>query len=68
MVGNAGVLAHQGGWDELLSVALPIGLLVALLRVANRRAHTTQHTAGEAGQIGPNHEVDRNDEIDQAEG
>lgn len=38
MVGFAGVLAHQGGWDELLVVAVPVGLFVALLRVANARA------------------------------
>jgi len=32
------VLAHQGGWDELLLVLLPIGIFAALLAVANRRA------------------------------
>lgn len=32
------VLAHQGGWDEMLLVLLPIGLFAALLAVANRRA------------------------------
>lgn len=32
------VLAHQGGWDELLLVAGPIAVFVALLAVANRRA------------------------------
>lgn len=32
------VLAHQGGWDELLLVAGPIAVFVVLLAVANRRA------------------------------
>ncbi len=32
------VLGHQGGWDEILLVALPIVLFVVLLRVANSRA------------------------------
>lgn len=39
MVGSYGtVLAHQGGWDEMLLVALPIALFVALLGIANARA------------------------------
>lgn len=32
------VLAHQGGWDEILFVAVPVGLFAILLFVANRRA------------------------------
>jgi len=32
------VFAHQGGWDEMLMVLVPIGLLVGLLRLAKRRA------------------------------
>ena len=32
------VLAHQGGWDEILLVLAPIGVFAALLYVANRRA------------------------------
>jgi hypothetical protein len=31
-------VAHQGGWDELLLVLVPVGILVLLLRVANARA------------------------------
>lgn len=38
MLGVAGVLAHQGGWDEMLLVAVPIAIFVILLRVANTRA------------------------------
>lgn len=32
------VLAHQGGWDEALFVALPISLFAFLLYLANKRA------------------------------
>jgi hypothetical protein len=32
------VLAHQGGWDEILFVAVPIALLALVLWLANRRA------------------------------
>jgi hypothetical protein len=32
------VLAHQGGWDELLFVAIPLGLFAFLLFIANRKA------------------------------
>ena len=33
----ATVLAHQGGWDEMLLVAGPIVVIVALLALAKRR-------------------------------
>jgi hypothetical protein len=32
------VLAHQGGWDETLFVAVPIAIFAGLLWLANRRA------------------------------
>ena len=32
------VFAHQGGWDEVLFVALPLGLFAFLLFLANRKA------------------------------
>ncbi len=31
------IVAHQGGWDELLLVAGPIVIIVAVLAVAKRR-------------------------------
>lgn len=31
------VLAHQGGWDEILLVAGPIVVIIALLAVVKRR-------------------------------
>jgi hypothetical protein len=42
------VLAHQGGWDELLFVLLPIGLFAGLLAVANRRASREQEARRDA--------------------
>jgi hypothetical protein len=36
------ILAHQGGWDELLLVLLPIAIFAGLLAVANRRASREQ--------------------------
>ncbi|HEX2575735.1 MAG TPA: hypothetical protein VHK88_05255 [Aquihabitans sp.] len=42
---SAVVLAHQGGWDELLLVAAPIAIFVVLLRIANRRAEQLGHGA-----------------------
>jgi hypothetical protein len=32
------VLAHQGGWDEILLVLGPIAIFAGLLFVANKRA------------------------------
>ena len=34
--------AHQGGWDELLFVLVPIGLFGGLLAIANKRASSVQ--------------------------
>lgn len=36
------VLAHQGGWDELLFVLVPISLFAGLLALANKRAAQAQ--------------------------
>jgi hypothetical protein len=35
---DTGVLAHQGGWDEILLVAGPILMIVLVLWKATRRA------------------------------
>jgi hypothetical protein len=32
------IVAHQGGWDEALFVAVPMAVFAALLWVAKRRA------------------------------
>ena len=31
------ILAHQGGWDEILLVAGPIGVIVGLLAIVKKR-------------------------------
>lgn len=36
--GRLALLAHQGGWDEILLVSLPILVILGLLVVARRRA------------------------------
>lgn len=36
------ILAHQGGWDEALVVAVPIALFALILWGANRRAARLQ--------------------------
>ncbi|NCY15824.1 MAG: hypothetical protein EBX39_03475 [Actinobacteria bacterium] len=42
------VLAHQGGWDEALMVLVPIGVFVAVLFMANRRADRVRSRRGES--------------------
>jgi len=39
------LLAHQGGWDELLMFGLPIVLAVLAVRWADRRAKARQDEA-----------------------
>jgi len=43
------VLAHQGGWDEMLMVLVPIGIFTFLLVVANRRASHIEREQAEGG-------------------
>jgi hypothetical protein len=45
------VLAHQGGWDEILLVAGPLALIGLLLWLANRRVHDQleQQSSGRDG-------------------
>ena len=37
------MLAHQGGWDEILMVLIPIAVLAGLLALARRRADRLPH-------------------------
>jgi hypothetical protein len=39
------LLAHQGGWDEILMVLTPIAVFALLLKLANSRAN--QFRAGQ---------------------
>jgi hypothetical protein len=36
-IGAAVVLAHQGGWDEILLVAGPVVVIIGVLAVVKRR-------------------------------
>jgi len=45
-----GLLAHQGGWDEILLVLAPITVIALLVRIVQRRAEHTQRVGAEAGQ------------------
>ncbi|MFM7263970.1 MAG: hypothetical protein ACKO1X_09530 [Acidimicrobiales bacterium] len=40
------MLAHQGGWDEILFVLVPIAFIAFLLSVANRRAKKLVRSRG----------------------
>lgn len=53
------VLAHQGGWDELLFVLVPISLFAGLLSLANKRAAAAQAARGDE---------DEDDELDDEPG
>ncbi len=50
---TAALLAHQGGWDEIAFVLLPIALFAGLLAVANRRAARQQAEADGGGRREP---------------
>jgi hypothetical protein len=34
---GAAIVAHQGGWDEILMVAVPILIILGVLRVVKKR-------------------------------
>ncbi len=38
------LLAHQGGWDEILLVVAPMLVIVALLRLAKRRVEQVERS------------------------
>ena len=46
------LLAHQGGWDEVLLVGVPIVLIIGLLAIAKRRvdAQAARHDRSDARQ------------------
>lgn len=50
---GVGLLAHQGGWDEILWVMVPIVVMVGLLRVATVRVRKNSRTkSSDAGDVG----------------
>jgi len=46
------LLAHQGGWDEILWVLVPISVMVWLLRVASQRVRQAGKNTSESGDVG----------------
>ena len=47
MTSAGSLVAHQGGWDELLFVLLPMVLFAGLLAIANRRATRAEQERSE---------------------
>jgi mannose/fructose/N-acetylgalactosamine-specific phosphotransferase system component IIC len=43
----AALVAHQGGWDEMLLVAVPIAVVAGLLWLARRRVTRGQQHASD---------------------
>ncbi len=55
------VLAHQGGWDEILFALIPLVVVALLLLLANKRANAVARLRDDAGRandpaVGPNRE------------
>jgi hypothetical protein len=50
------LLAHQGGWDEMLFVAVPIVIFGSLLAIANRRASRIERQQPPNGEGSPGDE------------
>jgi hypothetical protein len=50
------LLAHQGGWDEMLFVAVPIVIFGGLLAIANRRASRIEKQQSPNGEGSPGDE------------
>ena len=45
------VLAHQGGWDEILYLIVPVILVVAWVRWAERRSRLRREADGDAANL-----------------
>lgn len=41
VLGLAGVVAHQGGWDEALPIAGPVAIVAVLVGISIRQANRT---------------------------
>ena len=45
MAPNRSMIAHQGGWDEILLVLGPIAVIIGLLTLARKRVDAANHRA-----------------------
>jgi hypothetical protein len=50
---SALLLAHQGGWDEVLFVLVPVSVFAGLLALANKRAIRDQAERDERDDTDP---------------
>ena len=50
--GSGNILAHEGGWDEILLVGGPLAAIALLLWVANRRVAAKLAEQAEENQSG----------------
>jgi hypothetical protein len=53
MLEGTALLAHQGGWDEILFVAVPILAVIGLLAVLKRRVERTGPVVGAESDVDP---------------
>ena len=58
MARGAAMIAHQGGWDEILLVLGPIAVIVGLLMLARKRVEAAEQKPASKGQ-GPSPRVKR---------
>ena len=56
------LLAHQGGWDEILLVVGPIAVILGLLAVVRRRVGRITHTGTGTGR---DSDISRGDPLDR---
>ena len=54
MSASFAVLAHQGGWDEILLVGGPIVLIIAVLAIAKHRVDKLHHGDEASQELGQN--------------
>jgi cyanate permease len=56
------IYGHQGGWDEVLLVAIPLGLIAGLLWIANKRVNAQLKEAErvDSGQADTGHSTPKN--------
>lgn len=59
-----GLLAHQGGWDEILLVVGPILVIVGLLRLAKKRTTTLGPVPAPVSSIGGDADADVDTDVD----
>ena len=59
MARSNAMIAHQGGWDEILLVLGPIAVIVGLLMLARKRVEAAEQAKPAAGQKPPPPKVRR---------